>query len=134
MIVQGQKFRKEFAITFDQVKRFAEVTGDHNPIHLEKQYAEAHGFKQTIVHGFLSGSIFSKILGTEFPGEGTIYLSQEMSFKAPVFPDEELVADMEVLDVTPSGRFLIQTVVRSKETDEIKIDGQARVLYRGTSS
>lgn len=133
-IEPGQKFSKEFAITFDQVKRFAEVTGDRNPIHLDLRYAEAHGFKQTIVHGFLSGSVFSRILGTEFPGEGTIYLSQEMSFKAPVFPDEKLVADLEVLEATPSGKFLIKTIVRSKDTGEVKIDGQARVLYRGPSA
>jgi len=129
MIEVGAAYREEFSISFQQVKQFAEVTGDRNPIHLQREYAAARGFQQTIVHGFLTGSIFSKILGTRFPGEGTIYLSQELSFKAPVYPDEALVAELEVLEATPSGKYTIQTVVRSTG-GEIKLEGRARVLYR----
>lgn len=97
---------------------------------MHKEYAEKLGFKNTIVHGFLVGSVISRIIGTEFPGEGSIYLSQTMSFKAPVFPDERLVAELEILDVTPSGKYTIKTVISSKETGEIKLTGEALVLCR----
>jgi 3-hydroxybutyryl-CoA dehydratase len=130
-VERGTRYRKEFAFSLRQVRQFAELTGDSNPIHLDKAYAETFGFKSTIVHGFLVGSVISRILGTEFPGEGTIYLAQTMSFKAPVFPDEKLVAELEVLDVTPSGKHMIKTVISSKDTGEIKLTGEALVLYRG---
>ena len=127
---KGQRYRKEFAFTNRQVRQFSELTGDSNPIHLDRTYAEKAGFTNVIVHGFLVGSMISRILGTEFPGAGTIYLSQTMSFKAPAFPDEELVAELEILDVTASGKYTIKTLVSSKQTGEIKLVGEALVLYR----
>jgi acyl dehydratase len=130
-VEKGQRYRKEFAFTLDQVRRFAEVTGDSNPIHLDRAYAEKAGFKGVIVHGFLVGSVISRILGTEFPGQGTIYLSQTMSFKAPVYPGEALVAELEVLEVSPSGKCTIKTVISSKDSGEVKMAGEALVLYRG---
>ncbi len=130
-IEKGHKYSKEFSFSFEQVKQFAELSGDTNPIHLDRDYATGLGFEDTIVHGFLTGSVISRILGTEFPGEGTIYLSQSLSFRAPVFPGEELLAQLEVLDVTKSGKFTIRTLITSKATDEVKLDGEALVLYRG---
>lgn len=130
-IEKGDKYSKEFSFSFEQVKQFAELSGDTNPIHLDKEYATGLGFADTIVHGFLTGSVISKILGTEFPGEGTIYLSQSLSFRAPVFPGEELVAQLEVLDVTESGKYTIRTLIASSANGKIKLDGEALVLYRG---
>lgn len=130
-IEKGHKYSKEFSFSFEQVRQFAELSGDTNPIHLDRDYATGLGFEDTIVHGFLTGSVISRILGTEFPGEGTIYLSQSLSFRAPVFPGEELLAQLEVLDVTKSGKFTIRTLITSKTTDEVKLDGEALVLYRG---
>jgi len=83
-----------------------------------------------MVHGFLAGSVFSQILGTEFPGEGTIYLAQSMSFKAPVFPDERLVAEIEALSVSASGKYTLRTGILSKEGRELKVTGEAIVLYK----
>ena len=127
---KGQRYEEEFDFSFEQVVEFARLTGDNNPIHLDKKYAEALGFKDTIVHGFLTGSVLSKILGTKFPGEGTIYLSQSMSFRAPVFPGETLVAEMEVIDAAPSGKYTIKTAIYSKESHDTKLAGEAVVLYR----
>ena len=72
----GLSYEHEFSFSQDSVKRFAEVTGDNNPIHLDSVYAATTPFKKPIMHGFLSGSIFSKVFGTIYPGEGTIYLKQ----------------------------------------------------------
>ena len=130
-INKGDKYSKEFSFSFEQVRQFAEISGDTNPIHLDKEYATGFGFADTIVHGFLTGSVISKIVGTEFPGEGTIYLSQSLSFRAPVFPGEELLAALEVLEVTASGKYTIRTLITSSATGEVKLDGEALVLYRG---
>ena len=128
-IEKGEKYSKEFSFSFEQVRQFAELSGDTNPIHLDKEYAAELGFADTIVHGFLTGSVLSKIIGTEFPGEGSIYLSQSLSFRAPVFPGEELVAQMEILDATGSGKYTIHTIITSLATGEVKLDGEALVLY-----
>lgn len=130
-IKKGDKYSKEFSFSFEQVRQFAELSGDTNPIHLDKKYATGLGFADTIVHGFLTGSVISKIVGTEFPGEGSIYLSQSLSFRAPVFPGEELLAALEVLEVTESGKYTIRTLITSSATGEVKLDGEALVLYRG---
>lgn len=129
-IKEGQTYEKTFSISSDQVKGFAELTGDKNPIHLDEDYAKACGFPKPIVHGFLSASIFSRIFGTEFPGEGTVYLSQAMSFKAPIFPGEPLAAEMTVLEGGPKGKYRVQTTIRSAEGGQEKITGEALILYR----
>ena len=130
-IEKGARYSKEFSFSFEQVERFAELSGDTNPIHLDREYAARFGFDDTIVHGFLTGSIISKILGTEFPGEGTIYLKQSLSFRAPVFPGEQLSAELEILEATESGKYTIRTTITSVENGEVKLDGEALVLYRG---
>lgn len=85
--------------TQEGVIAFAEITGDKNPIHLDPEFAAKTPFGRPIVHGFLSAAVFSKVFGMLFPGQGTIYLSQEMSFRAPVFAGEKYTAEFEVIDV-----------------------------------
>ena len=89
MIKTGDKYRHEVTYTQEGVIAFAEITGDKNPIHLDPEFAAKTPFGRPIVHGFLSASVFSKVFGMLFPGQGTIYLSQEMSFRAPVFAGEK---------------------------------------------
>ena len=99
MIKTGDKYRHEVSYTQEGVIAFAEITGDKNPIHLDPEFAAKTPFGRPIVHGFLSASVFSKVFGMLFPGQGTIYLSQEMSFRAPVFAGEKYTAEFEVIDV-----------------------------------
>lgn len=99
MIKQGDVYTHNVEFKQADVVTFAEITGDRNPIHLDAEYAANTIFKKPIVHGFLSGAVFSKVFGTLFPGEGTIYLSQEMKFLAPIFVDEPYEARFEVLEV-----------------------------------
>jgi acyl dehydratase len=84
------------AFSDEDVRRFAELSTDHNPIHLDDAYAAATQFKQRIVHGALVGSLFSALLGEHLPGHGCIYLAQSLKFKAPVFLDMEVVATAEI--------------------------------------
>lgn len=86
----GQKAELVKRISSEEVRAFAAVSSDNNPIHLNGQYAENSKYKKCLVHGFLYGSYISAIIGTKLPGEGSIYLSQTMNFLRPVFHDEVL--------------------------------------------
>jgi 3-hydroxybutyryl-CoA dehydratase len=88
-------------ITDDDVLAFAGLSGDINPVHLNDDFAAGTIFKRRIAHGFLTGSLFSTVLGTKLPGPGCIYLSQSLKFRAPVYIGDEVVATCRVtsLDV-----------------------------------
>lgn len=92
-------------VTNDDITAFAELSGDINPVHLNEEFAAGTIFKKRIAHGFLTGSLFSTVLGTKLPGPGCIYISQTMKFKGPVFIGDELVATCTVTNVnTEKGR------------------------------
>lgn len=84
-------------ITEADVLLFSAASGDNNPVHLNQEYAESTPFKTRIAHGMLTASLISTILGTRLPGEGTIYLSQSATFKAPVAIGETVTAKVTVI-------------------------------------
>ena len=88
-------------ITEGDIELFARVTGDFNPVHLDQAYAEKTMFKGRIAHGLLSVGLFSNILGNILPGYGTIYLSQEVKFLAPVRIGDTITARVEVIERIP---------------------------------
>ena len=79
-------------ITNEDVLAFADLSGDTNPVHLNDAFAAGTIFKKRIAHGFLTGALFSTVLGTKLPGPGCIYLSQSLKFRAPVYIGDEVVA------------------------------------------
>lgn len=125
---KGDTFELKFVLNQRDVETFANVTGDMNPIHLDEKYAANTRFRKPIVHGFLAGSVFSKVLGTLFPGEGTIYLHQELDFRRPIRVAEDYVACFEVID-TDSEKHIaeIWCQILDSETRSC-LDGVARVL------
>jgi acyl dehydratase len=128
MIKQGDIYTHEFSFTKEDVIKFAEVSGDKNPIHLDDEYAAKTIFKRRIVHGFLGASIFSKVFGMLFPGEGTIYLSQNLKFMAPMYENEVYTAKFTVLEVIPDKhRAKIETLILDKEGKTIT-SGEAMIL------
>jgi 3-hydroxybutyryl-CoA dehydratase len=88
-------------ITEEDIELFARATGDFNPVHLDAAYAEKTMFKGRIAHGLLSVGFFSTILGNILPGHGTIYLSQEVKFLAPVRIGDTITAKVDVLELMP---------------------------------
>jgi 3-hydroxybutyryl-CoA dehydratase len=88
-------------ITEGDIELFARATGDFNPVHLDAAYAEKTMFKGRIAHGLLSVGFFSTILGNILPGHGTIYLSQEVKFLAPVRIGDTITAKVEALELIP---------------------------------
>ena len=84
----GQSAETTKTINQKDIEMFAEVSGDHNPVHLDADFAAATAFKGIIAHGMLSASFISAILGTTMPGKGTIYMGQNLKFLAPVRPGD----------------------------------------------
>jgi acyl dehydratase len=118
-----------YDVTFNQpdVNVFAQITGDNNPIHLDADFAAKTVFGKPIVHGFFSASVFSMVFGTKFPGEGTIYLYQDMKFLAPVFVDRHYKAKFEVLDVNREKHVGIIKCVLEDEAGKVVIEGSAKL-------
>lgn len=129
LIKAGDHYSTNFSYTQTQVDQFAEVSGDHNPIHSNPEFAANTVFKRPIMHGMLSASIFSKVFGTEFPGEGTIYLGQQLQFKRPMFVDTQYTAEFSVMECDPiKHKATIETIIKDSLTGEVTLQGSAQVL------
>ena len=113
-----------------EVNEFARLSGDDNPIHIDSQYAKNTVFGQTIVHGALANAQFSKILGTKFPGEGTIYLEQSSKFIKPLFPENYYTFKVKVISVHPTKPIYTLETQCFDQKNEICIDGTAVVKYK----
>ena len=128
-INKGDIYRHEFSFTQNDLVTFASAFGDQNPIHLDPESAKRTIFGRTIVHGFLGAGIFSKVFWTIYPGNGTIYLKQDLSFFKPIFTQEKYTAVFEILETYPEkNRAEIKTSIIT-ENDEIDIDGLALIKH-----
>ena len=115
-------------VTEDDIKLFAEATGDFNPVHLDQSYAEKTFFKGRIAHGLLSLGYISTVLGNILPGHGTIYLSQEVKFLAPVRIGDTITARVEIMELIPEkNRVKFKTICLNQE-GKIVLDGAAWVM------
>src|SRR3972149_5649064 len=103
---EGDGFKWERHISADDVQRFAEIVGDLNPVHLDAEFAENSFFKKRIVHGAFLAGLISKILGVDFPGEGTVYISQNTVFKRPVYVDSTVRVEVKVTEGVAQRRGL----------------------------
>jgi len=127
-IIVGNSYIHEFSFIQDDVNNFAQASGDTNPIHLDEEYARNTIFKRTIIHGFLGGSVFSKVFGTIFPGKGTIYLKQDMTFLKPMFTGINYKATFEVKEIDIlKNRAIVVTNISDK--DELIIKGEALIKH-----
>jgi acyl dehydratase len=129
MIENGQTYTHEFSFTQEEVNRFAEVTGDKNPVHIDAAYAEKTMFKRPIMHGMLGASLFSKVFGVLFPGEGTIYLKQSLSFMRPMYVDTIYEAVFTVKEVIKDkNRAIVETLIKDKVNGQVCTSGEATVM------
>ena len=127
----GEVYRETFSFSQDEVNSFAQITGDKNPVHLDAEYAAGTVYKKPIIHGILGASVLSKALGMEFPGEGTIYLKQEMNFKRPMYVDVLYEAIMTVKEVNKEKhQAIIETKIAEKETGKVNLIGDAYIMNK----
>lgn len=124
----GQTYRKDILITGEMVELFARASGDTNPLHLDDEFARSTRFGQRIAHGMLTGGIIGGILGTEFPGFGTIYLSQEIKFIRPVFIEDNLTIELEVIEIIENKNRLVLSTDVVNQLGEKVAAGTAVVL------
>lgn len=125
--MESNRYLHSFKYSQNQVEQYAELTGDNNPIHLDADYAKNSIFKQTIVHGMLPMGIISMIIGTKYPGIGTIYLSQDVKFLKPVHTNVEYQCEVMLIEHFPEKhRALLATRIYFK--GEIVMDGEALVM------
>lgn len=120
----------EITRTIEQsdIQAFADVTGDHNPVHLDESFAQTTRFGRRIAHGMLTASLISSVLANELPGEGSIYLGQTLQFVAPVFPGDEVTARVTVTDVRESKGIVKLETICLNQRNQIVIRGEATVL------
>ena len=113
-------------ITSEDVRKFSELSGDTNPIHLDKKYAKETRYKKNIAHGLMCASYFSGIFGTKLPGLGSIYVSQSLRFKRPIYIGDKVDVIVKITEIDINRKrvkFTTQCLVNSK----ICIDGFAEI-------
>ena len=113
-------------ITDADIKSFAAISGDKNPVHIDEGYANTSRYKKRIAHGFLTASFFSALFGTKLPGEGCVYVAQSLRFKRPVYINDTVTATVEVTNIDlKRKRVFFNTVCKVK--NKIVTDGEAEI-------
>jgi 3-hydroxybutyryl-CoA dehydratase len=120
----------ERMITTEDVKKFGELTGDMNKTHFDEAYAAGTVFKKPIVHGMLIGSLFSRIFGLDYPGEGTIYCSQSIKFLKPVYPNTIITVVATVKEIILEKNRVIFTTEIFDENKNCVLTGEAALMPR----
>jgi len=115
-------------ITDADIRAFAELSGDFNPLHLDDEFARTTRFGRRIAHGMLGASLISTVLGTKLPGQGAIYLSQTLRFLAPIFPGDAVTAKVTVTKIKEGKPILTLETVCENQRGETLIRGEAVVL------
>lgn len=127
-IKPGDTFSLERTVTDELVRSFADISGDHNPIHLDEEFASATRFGRRIAHGMLSGAFISALLGNQFPERRIVYLSQTMRFVAPVYIGDTITTTGTVKSVREDkGIVLVATACRNQD-GVLTLEGEAAVM------
>jgi 3-hydroxybutyryl-CoA dehydratase len=126
-ITPGMSASMSHVVTDGDVRKFAEVSGDHNPVHLDEDYAKDSRFGRRIAHGLFSASFFSGLFGTKLPGRGCVYAAQNLKFRRPVYIGDTVVATVTVLSVDTTKKRVLFSTVCSVEGKEV-ILGDAEIF------
>lgn len=122
----GMSAQYSQTITDADIKAYAGISGDHNPVHVDASYAAESRFKKRIAHGLMSAGFFSALFGTKLPGPGCVYVSQSLNFKRPVYIDDTVTASVTVTGTDVARRrVLFETVCTVK--NKVVIQGSAEI-------
>ncbi len=124
----GQRASHTRTIRETDVLIYAEISGDDNPLHVNPEYAKATRFGRQIAHGMLVAGLISAVLGCRLPGPGSIYLSQTLRFKAPVYFGDEITATAEVVAVRDDKPIVTLRTTCTNQRGETVIEGEAVLL------
>lgn len=126
----GQSYSLSKRFSTEEVEQFAALSMDSNPIHINKNYAKKSIFKEQIVHGFLLGSLFSAIIGTALPGNGSVYLGQTLKFRKPVYHNQLVVATVTIENINIEKSLVTLRTVATNEIGVV-VEGEAIVKVYG---
>ncbi|XP_078001230.1 hydroxyacyl-thioester dehydratase type 2, mitochondrial-like [Glandiceps talaboti] len=113
-------------VTAEDVRKFANLTGDNNPVHLDEKYAKTKQFKRCIVHGVFMNGLVSAVIGTKLPGPGALVVSQEVKFPAPLYVGELVKAKVEVKSVR-KGIVHMSAICIAPEMDKLVMSGNVKL-------
>jgi 3-hydroxybutyryl-CoA dehydratase len=108
---------------------FAEISGDKNPLHLNAEFAANSRFGRRIAHGALVSSLISNVIGNQLPGQGSIYLSSSLKFRAPTFIDDTITATATISSIRTDKPIYVLECVCSNQRGEVVCQGESVVLY-----
>ncbi len=126
----GMEASYQRLVTEEDIRAFAEVTGDKNPVHLDAEYAARTMFKERIAHGMLTASYISAVFGTELPGPGVIYISQTLNFRAPVKIGQTVTAKVKVVELFPPKRRALFECICTADGKTV-LEGEAMLMVPG---
>ena len=129
ILTPGEKATRTQTITDEMVRTFATLTGDTNPVHLDETYAASTRFGKRIAHGMLAASLISATLANDLPGPGTVYLSQTLQFKAPVYLGDTVTAVIEVKSVREDKPIAILITTCINQDNVTVLEGEAVVFF-----
>ena len=127
----GDKASRSTVITDEMIRGFADLTGDTNPVHLDEAYAAGTRFGRRIAHGMIAAGLISATLANDLPGPGTVYLSQTLQFKAPVYPGDTITTTVEIKSVRLDKPIVTLRTVCANQNDVVVLEGEAVVLAGG---
>jgi 3-hydroxybutyryl-CoA dehydratase len=122
-----QSAARVFAVSDEAIRAFADVSTDHNPVHVDEDFAKASPFKGRIAHGMLLGAYISATLATDLPGRGAVYVSQSLNFRRAVRPGDEAEVVVTITDINEkSGHVTLSTLVKVR--GKTMLNGTAVVI------
>ncbi len=121
----GQKATRTLTLTESHVRTFAELTGDYNPLHFDPEFAAGTRFGRLVVQGGLTTGLLHALVAMDLPGPGSVFLSQQWRFTAPVYIGDTITAEAEVLSVHPSKPVTQLRIIVRRQTGEPVLDGEA---------
>lgn len=124
-LVVGQKSSRSLKLTQDHVKTFAELTGDYNPLHFDESFVAKTKFKKLVVQEGLATGLLHALVAMDMPGPGTVFLSQDWKFTAPVFIDDTITAEAEVISLHETKPVTQLKINVKRHTGETVLEGKA---------
>ena len=121
----GQKATRSITLNSEHVKAYAEMTGDHNPLHFDEGFASKTKFKKLVVQGGLTTGLLHALVAMDMPGPGTVFLSQNWKFTAPVFIGDTITAEAEILSIHATKPVTQLKVTITRQDGETVLDGEA---------
>ena len=124
-VTVGQRSERRLTLTAAHVKTFAELTGDYNPLHFDEAFAARTKFGRLVVQGGLTTGLLHALVAMDMPGPGTVFLSQNWKFTAPVYIDDTITAAAEVVSVHATKPVTQLAIRVTRQTDEVVLEGEA---------